>query len=212
MIEVLLNGAPIEAEAHLIKGTTFVELRKMVEARGDTVTWYPPSTVRVVTFPRITVDTDYRIPSRLTPRVLDRLLAGAGVLEDQGKLFAGAEGAEAKFGGPNALLMIAHAFLESGRGTSEYARERNNIYGIAAYDNDPDRAARFESLADCVDYYAGWVTRQWLHPWGNRWAGAPTLAAMNRGREVDGTRLPYATDPEWAQKIVRIANELLALI
>ena len=209
MVEVVLNGLPVAAEAHLIKGTTFVALRKMVEARGDTVTWYPPSTVRILTFPRLTVDTDYRVPSRLAPRVLDRLLAGAGVLEGLGTVFADAE---SRYGGPNALLMIAHAFLESGRGTSQYARERNNIYGIAAYDDDPDRAARFESLADCIDYYAGWVTRQWLHPWGNRWAGAPSLAAMNRGREVDGTRLPYATDPEWAQKIVRIANELLALI
>ncbi len=209
-VEVVINGLPVAAEAHLIKGTTFVELRKMVDARGDTVTWYPPATVRVVTFPRITVDTDYRIPSRLTPRVLDRLLAGAGILDGQGTVFTGAE---AKYGGPNALLMIAHAFLESARGTSEYARERNNIYGIAAYDDDPDRAARFESLADCVDYYAGWITRQWLHPWGDRWAGAPSLAAMNRGRELaDGSRLAYATDPEWAQKIVNIANELLALI
>lgn len=210
MVEVMLNGLPITAEAHLIKGTTFVELRKMVEAREDTVTWYPPATVRILTFPRITVDADYRIPSRLAPRVLDRLLAGAGVLKGQGTTFAGAE---ATYGGPNAVLMIAHAFLESGRGTSQYARERNNIFGIAAFDDDPDEATRFASIADCVNYYAGWVTRQWLHPWGNRWAGAPTLAAMNRGRELpDGTRLPYATDPEWAQKIVNIANELLDMI
>ena len=42
--------------------------------------------------------------------------------------------------------MIAHAFLESGYGTSNFASGRYgayNYFGIGAFDNDPDYAMKF---------------------------------------------------------------------
>ena len=46
--------------------------------------------------------------------------------------------------------VVAQGILESTSGTSAFARERNNFFGIGAYDSDPDKARRFESVE------AGW--------------------------------------------------------
>ena len=46
----------------------------------------------------------------------------------------------------NEIYLIAHAFLESGYGTSNFASGRYgayNYFGIGAFDNDPDYAMKF---------------------------------------------------------------------
>lgn len=47
--------------------------------------------------------------------------------------------------------MIAHALLESGNGTSNFASGRYGMYnyfGIGAYDNNPNNAIAFAKIAD----------------------------------------------------------------
>lgn len=41
--------------------------------------------------------------------------------------------------------VIAQGILESGAGTSPFARERNNFFGIGAFDSNPDNAYRYEN-------------------------------------------------------------------
>ncbi|MEJ7381099.1 glucosaminidase domain-containing protein, partial [Staphylococcus epidermidis] len=67
---------------------------------------------------------------------LNKILKGKGTLSGQGKAFADG----CKKYNVNEIYLIAHAFLESGYGRSNYASGRYGIYnyfGISAYDNNP---------------------------------------------------------------------------
>ena len=44
--------------------------------------------------------------------------------------------------------VVAQGILESASGTSRYARERNNFFGIGAVDSNPDNAHSFSSEAE----------------------------------------------------------------
>lgn len=197
MGKVLLNGSAIDAEAHLIKGTTFVEVRKVMEARGDKVVWRPPDTVEIFTVRQITVDTDCRAPTGLPAKLFDQMLAGEGVLAGLGRAIVSAELKYCL----NGLIMAGHAHEETGGGTSRLARERNNLFGIGAWDENPDNASRFTSREECIEWYASYVTWEYLHPRGQYYGGASTLRGMNKH---------WATDPAWATKCAERANLLFA--
>ena len=53
--------------------------------------------------------------------------------------------------GVNALMVFAQACLESRYGTSTYARTRNNLFGLGAFDSNPDNAYRFDSVYECLE-------------------------------------------------------------
>ena len=76
---------------------------------------------------------------------LNKILKGKGTLDGQGKAFAEA----CKKNNINEIYLIAHAFLESGYGTSNFANGRYgayNYFGIGAFDNDPDYAMTFAKI------------------------------------------------------------------
>ncbi|HDF5185480.1 TPA: glucosaminidase domain-containing protein, partial [Staphylococcus aureus] len=73
---------------------------------------------------------------------LNKILKGKGTLNNQGKAFAEA----CKKHNINEIYLIAHAFLESGYGTSNFANGKDGVYnyfGIGAYDNNPNYAMTF---------------------------------------------------------------------
>ncbi|MBJ6289346.1 glucosaminidase domain-containing protein, partial [Staphylococcus aureus] len=73
---------------------------------------------------------------------LNKILKGKGTLNNQGKAFAEA----CKKHNINEIYLIAHAFLESGYGTSKFANGKDGVYnyfGIGAYDNNPNYAMTF---------------------------------------------------------------------
>lgn len=197
MPTIKLNGRPTAIPAVVIEGRTYARARDLAEAMGATVVWeQDEQAVDIITIPDPSGELDLRLPSNVTAALLDEtMLAGTGL--------AGLGGAfvdvEAKYRGPNALIAAAHAWLETGGGTSNFFRERNNLFGIGAWDSDPNRATRFRSKQECIDWYAGYVTRQYLHPDGGLYNG-PTLAGMGK---------KWASDPLWADKIVRIAVGML---
>lgn len=81
---------------------------------------------------------------------LNKILKGKGTLSGQGKAFARA----CKKYNVNEIYLIAHAFLESGNGTSNYASGRYGIYnyfGISAYDNNPNASIAYAKRQ-------GWTT------------------------------------------------------
>ena len=142
-----------------------------------------------------TVDTNLRTPSPITAAFIDAYVStrGRGGLSGIG---AAVIAAQAKYG-INATYIVAHAAHETGWGTARIAREKNNLFGWRAFDASPyDSATGFPTKGHCIDFVMGRVDALYLNPEGRYFAGA-TLRGM-------GVR--YATDPQWAEKIAKIAQ------
>jgi hypothetical protein len=67
-----------------------------------------------------------------------------------------------------AQVLIAQGALESARGQSELAVNRNNFLGINAVDNNPDAAFSFESPEACVQYWVKMISKRYTDAWNNR--------------------------------------------
>ena len=108
---------------------------------------------------------------------LELSLAGTG-LEGLGQALVQAESET----GINALVLASICAHESAWGTSRLARERNNLAGMGAFDDAPDRAMRFESREDCVMFLA-------------------RLLRDRQGRSLEEIGTWYASDARWAMKV-----------
>ena len=104
--------------------------------------------------------------------------------------------------GMNALLVYSIGILESGNGQSEYARKRNNLFGIAAYDSNPDAADYFPSVEQCIKEEMGILLRGYTDINDFRFFG-PHL-----GNKGSGVNVKYAGDPYWGMKIAAIAYSI----
>lgn len=100
----------------------------------------------------------------------------------------------------NALFILAHADVESAHGTSNYAVNRNNLFGFNAVDSNPDLASSYSSQAVSVHDYADFLNTHYLHDGQEYWGGAAT---------PHGVFVHYSSshDSE-AETVVSIMNEL----
>ncbi|MFQ6792503.1 MAG: glucosaminidase domain-containing protein [Thomasclavelia sp.] len=99
--------------------------------------------------------------------------------------------------GSNALLMLAVAANESAWGCSNIAANKNNLFGHAAYDSDPNGSSNAYSSVEYSVYYhaAIFVSRGYLDPITDaRYYGA------NLGDKASGMNVKYASDPYWGEK------------
>lgn len=102
--------------------------------------------------------------------------------------------------GINCLIPAAIAILESGGGISAIANNKNNLCGLGAHDNAPERSAmRFNTCDDSI-LYLGEILATHYAPGGKYYGGKHTLKAINK---------KYAKDKEWAQKVARIVSVLI---
>ena len=70
------------------------------------------------------------------------------------------------------LHSIGHAGLESAWGTSAIAKNKNNLYGWAAYDTSPMASAnKFSSFAECIELWSKWFNENYLEAWGQYYHG-----------------------------------------
>ncbi len=97
--------------------------------------------------------------------------------------------------GMNLLASMGISWLETGGGRKGFIN-RENYFGWGAYDSNPNNAHRFESPQHGVLTVTGRIYRNYLDPDGDYYRG-PTLRGMNQN---------YASDKEWANKIVDIIN------
>ena len=109
--------------------------------------------------------------------------------------------------GVNALYLVAHSALESAWGRSQIARDKNNFFGIAAYDSTPyTSATRFDDVDSGILGAARWIDRNYLSN-----TGYPARGAY-LGNKAGGMNVNYATAPYWGESIASImfsANEKL---
>jgi len=118
---------------------------------------------------------------------------GCGKMAGKGQAFIDAQN---KYG-VNAAILMSIAFLESAYGRSNFAVHRNNLFGISAYDINPNNATHFDSVEACIDYM-GWRMMS------QGYCDAKTdvrYSGANLGNKLQGFNVKYASDPYWGQKI-----------
>ena len=104
--------------------------------------------------------------------------------------------------GINALLVFALACLESAYGTSQFAMQRNNLFGWNAVDSDPGQASYFSSIEQAINEHMGINLREYTSVNDARFFGA------HLGNKGSGINVKYAGDNYWGMKISAIAYEI----
>lgn len=97
----------------------------------------------------------------------------------------------------NGLYLLAHAIHESDYGRSSIARDKNNFFGITAYDSDAyDSATGFATPEIGIDEGAKWISDNYGDPSDWRYINGSVL-----GNKRIGMNVKYASDPFWGIKI-----------
>ncbi|MGC4019354.1 MAG: S-layer homology domain-containing protein [Muricomes sp.] len=128
---------------------------------------------------------------------IDGILARTGNLSGDSKMngIGGALTSNQNTYGVNALLIAGIAGNESAWGKSDYARQRNNLFGLAAIDSNPDNAYSFSSVSNCIkDFAETYMSTWWLNPSNWRYFGGFV------GDKGSGINVKYASDPYWGEK------------
>lgn len=142
----------------------------------------------------LNVNSDLRQTSNLTAEEFDKMLSGTE-LEGIGDAL---EEVEIKHN-LNGLYFLGLACLESGYGSSKYARERNNLVGWNAVDSNPNKATYFKSKDECISYVAAKLKSNYLTENGCYFEGYTA-------RDIDKH---YCTDKKHADKIIQVVDKLI---
>lgn len=119
-------------------------------------------------------------------------------MKNQGQTFINAQNNY----GMNALLIYSLACLESAYGTSNFALDRNNLFGWNAFDSDPGSASWFSSIESAVNEHMGINLRGYTNINDSRFFGSHV------GNKGSGFNVKYAADPYWGYKIAAIAYSI----
>jgi hypothetical protein len=101
-------------------------------------------------------------------------------------------------------VALAQAALESGHGTSVYCVNRNNCFGLGAYDDNPNHAFAFTSIEAGVDYYMKLISSDPIYQkaWAHRSNSTRMIQEIkNAGYATDRSYVSKVThQPEWSEK------------
>ncbi len=130
--------------------------------------------------------------SNITAEQIDSQITDpSSKLYGQGKYFKEAE----ELYGMNALSAFSTAKNESASGTSQIAKDKNNVFGYGASDSCPyDCAKSYNSVRDSIMEYAqkgnsNYMTAQAIYYFGT-----------HAGTKGSGRNVKYASDPLWGEK------------
>ena len=108
--------------------------------------------------------------------------------------------------GTNAALMYGVAVLESGWGTSNIAKTKNNLFGHGAVDSNPYYGANgYDTPADSILYHSKFfISEGYCDPldYNGRYFGS------HLGDKASGINVKYASDPYWGEKAASIVWQL----
>lgn len=149
----------------------------------------------------VDMDNDFYLLNNLdfTGKELDYGLADTG-LSGLGKDF---KAVSDKYG-VNPLLLMAMAKHETGNGTSELFKDKNNLFGFNAIDHDPyNMASDFRKPKDSIDTVAKHLKEEYLDKNGTYFNGV----------SAEGIGSSYASDPDWSKKVnsmmIEIADKMI---
>ena len=98
----------------------------------------------------------------------------------------------------NALYLLAHSALESDWGRSNIAKDKNNFFGITAYDTTPYLSAKtFDDVDKGILGATKWIKENYID------RGRTFL-----GNKASGMNVEYASDPYWGEKIASVMMKI----
>lgn len=143
---------------------------------------------------------DLRLPSGFSAPAYEHFTKGTP-MEKYALAFENAEAAYRV----NGYFLAAVAVLESDFGRSRIAKEKNNLFGWGAFDEDPyGKAWAFKTVEEGVNTVAAYLARDYLHPNG-------TYFSKKYGPCLKGVGERYATDENWAKKVLAIWDRMAKL-
>lgn len=106
--------------------------------------------------------------------------------------------------GVNALLALGVAMNESAMGTSNFAINNNNLFGInATDDHTSENASKFSSVESCINEFAKYlISKGYSNPADWRDYGGFL------GNKEFGANVYYASDPYWSEKAANFAFQI----
>lgn len=99
--------------------------------------------------------------------------------------------------GINAMMILGLAKNESAMGRSQIAFNKNNLFGIGAYDSNTGAAKAFATARESIRYFSkNLISEGYLDPgdYGGRYHGG------HFGNKGSGFNIKYASDPFWGEK------------
>ena len=101
--------------------------------------------------------------------------------------------------GVNAMMSLGLAKNESAMGTSAISYNKNNLFGIGAYDSNTAAAKAFSTVRESIRYFdKNVISEGYLDPLdvvaGGRYYGG------HFGNKSSGFNVKYASDPYWGEK------------
>lgn len=127
-------------------------------------------------------------------KVFSLLNINNSLLENKGATFKEAE----EHYHINALYLLAHSALESNWGRSKIAKDKNNFFGITAYDTTPYLSAKtFDDVDKVILGATKWIKENYID------RGRTFL-----GNKASGMNVEYASDPYWGEKIASVMMKI----
>ena len=144
-------------------------------------------------FKDLTEATNYSVED--LDKVFSLLNINNSLLENKGATFKEAE----EHYHINALYLLAHsAALESDWGRSKIAKDKNNFFGITAYDTTPYLSAKtFDDVDKGILGASKWIKENYID------RGRSFL-----GNKASGMNVEYASDPYWGEKIASVMMKI----
>ena len=128
---------------------------------------------------------------------LDNIISSKGYTASNSKMYGTGQyfkEAEATYG-QNALMMFSHAITESSYGTSNIAKDKNNLFGYGAADSCAyDCAYSYDSPRDSIMDYAKKTGDRYSVVSGKYYYGS------HFGNKSSGRNIKYMTDPYAGEK------------
>lgn len=141
---------------------------------------------------------DLTEPTNYSAEDLDKVFSLLNIdnslLENKGATFKEAE----EHYHINALYLLAHSALESDWGRSNIAKDKNNFFGITAYDTTPYLSAKtFDDVDKGILGATKWIKENYID------RGRTFL-----GNKASGMNVEYASDPYWGEKIASVMMKI----
>ncbi len=134
---------------------------------------------------------DLRTRSALTAYEINNYILKGTKLEGLGEAFVQAEIDHSI----NALFLLSLGIHESSYGSSDIARDKNNLFGLGAYDSNPYKhALYFKTKSECIDFAGEHIFNKYLKSNASFFGDGYTLRHINK---------KYASDPLWGEKIAK---------